>query len=69
MVGRPADLRSRCTLNKECSMKLVRLVVSALLAGAAAAFVASLLRPRRPGGYDPWQMLPTGTPVPPRSAG
>ena len=50
-------------------MKLARLVVSALLAGAAAAFVASLLRPRRPGGYDPWQMLPTGTPVTPRSAG
>ncbi|GAB2678393.1 hypothetical protein [Thalassiella azotivora] len=36
-------------------MKVVRLVVSGLLAGAAVAFVATLLRPRRPGGYDPWQ--------------
>ncbi|HZI97305.1 MAG TPA: hypothetical protein VFD41_07245 [Actinomycetales bacterium] len=35
-------------------MKVVRLVATGVLAGAAAAFVAALLRPRRPGGYDPW---------------
>ena len=41
-------------------MKVVRTVVTALLAGAAAAFVAALLRPRRPGGYDPWDGVPPG---------
>ncbi len=37
-------------------MKVARLVVTGLVAGAAAAFVAALLRPRprRPGSYDPW---------------
>lgn len=37
-------------------MKVVRLVVAGVVAGAAAAFVAALLRPRRrrPGAYDPW---------------
>lgn len=35
-------------------MKLVYLAVSALLAGAVIAFVAELLRPRRPApGYHP----------------
>jgi hypothetical protein len=36
-------------------MKVVRPLVLGLVAGAAFAFVAALLRPRRPGGYDPWQ--------------
>ena len=35
-------------------MKVVRLAAAGLFAGAVAAFVAALLRPRRPGGYDPW---------------
>ncbi|MFV0461503.1 MAG: hypothetical protein ACK5MT_22345 [Actinomycetales bacterium] len=36
-------------------MKLIRVVVLALVAGAVAAFVAELLRPRRTvdRGYDP----------------
>lgn len=35
-------------------MKLVYLAVCALLAGALVAFIAELLRPRRPGpGYHP----------------
>lgn len=50
--------------DKECPMRLARLVVAALLAGAVAAFVASLLRPRRPGGYDPWETQPTGSAIP-----
>ncbi len=44
-------------------MRLARLVVAALLGGAVAAFVASLLRPRRPGGYDPWETQPTGSAI------
>ncbi len=39
-------------------MKLVKIVVTGLLVGAVAAFVAALLRPRRTlpeGAYDPWQ--------------
>ena len=36
-------------------MKVVRSVLLGLVTGAALAFVAALLRPRRPGGYDPWQ--------------
>ena len=37
-------------------MKVARLVVVGVVTGAAAAFVAALLRPRphRPGAYDPW---------------
>lgn len=38
-------------------MKVVKVVAMGMLAGAVAAFVAALLRPRRPGGYDPWQVL------------
>ena len=40
-------------------MTVLRLVVTGLLAGAAAAFVAALLRPRREGGYDPWRTVGT----------
>jgi hypothetical protein len=35
-------------------MTVLRLVAAGVVAGAAAAFVAALLRPRRPGGYDPF---------------
>ena len=35
-------------------MKVARLVAAGVLAGAAAAFLGALLRPRQPGGYDPW---------------
>ena len=45
-------------------MRLARLVVAGLLGGAVAAFVASLLRPRRQGDYDPWETQPTGSAVP-----
>jgi hypothetical protein len=40
-------------------MKVLRLVATGLLAGAAAAFVAALLRPRAAGGYDPWGTVGT----------
>lgn len=35
-------------------MTVLRLAAAGLAAGAAAAFVAALLRPRRQGGYDPF---------------
>lgn len=45
-------------------MKIVWLVVTGLAAGAIAAFVAALLRPRarRPGSYDPWAEPEPGGP-------